>query len=149
MGMYTNLRLKVYVKEQYRNMINQINDGADWSEFVTQFPFLTRYAKLGRAEFIPRGGSSYMPYQWNDGSKATEGFDTHIDLGTGYWTFQCSLKDYENEIECFFKDVLPVLITSSEHIESYYEEWDESKFYELEDGAIKLKSESFKTYRYN
>ncbi len=49
MGMYTGLRIKVTVKEEYRSMINQINKGAAWSEFVEQFPFLSNYAALNRA----------------------------------------------------------------------------------------------------
>ena len=62
-------------------------------------------------------------------------------MDTGYWTFQCSLKNYEGEIEQFFSDVLVNIISDSEHIEYFYEEWDESKYYEFVDGTIKLKPE--------
>ncbi|WP_439187798.1 hypothetical protein [Bacillus subtilis] len=145
MGMYTGLRVKVTVKEEYRSMINQINRGAGWSEFSEEFPFLSNYALQTRAGLIPNGSLSYMPSSWATGEypneTPTDGFDTKIDMDTGYWTFQCSLKNYEGEIEQFFSDVLVNIISDSEHIEYFYEEWDESKYYEFVDGTIKLKPE--------
>jgi len=145
MGMYTGLRVKVYVKEEYRDMINRINEGESWGEFSNQFPFLTNFSSLERAYSIPHGSLCYMPSSWETGDYpneiATDGFDTKLDTITGYWTFQCSLKNYEDEIACFLNDVLTNIILKSEHIEYRYEEWDESQFYEFIDGAIKLISE--------
>ncbi|MGG1338484.1 hypothetical protein ABE196_18850 [Bacillus subtilis] len=141
MGMYTGLRIKVTVKEEYRSMINQINKGATWSEFVEQFPFLSNYAALNRAGSIPNGILCYMPSSWETGEYpngiATDGFDTKIDMNTGYWSFQCSLKNYEREIEKFFDEVLVNIISNSEHIEYLYEEWDESNYYNFVNGSIK------------
>lgn len=141
MGMYTGLRMKVTVKDEYRQMIKEINEGADWSDFEEQFPFLTSYAKQDRAEFIPRGGLCYMPSRWETGEYpnqvATDGFERNIDIETGYWTFQCSLKNYEGEIEQFFKEVLPKIISEAEHIEYRYEEWGSSVLYELISGEVK------------
>ena len=137
MGMYTGLRVKVTVKEEYRGMINEINNGAEWREFSTRHPFVAEYARLGRSEFIPSGMISYMPDYWEtEDYEATDGFDRKIDMETGYWTFQCSLKDYENEIEKFLDEVLPNIITSSEHIEYFYEEWDSGRLYEFVDGKL-------------
>lgn len=140
MGMYTGLRFKGIVKPEYREMIKEINDGADWSDFAEKFPFLTNYASLDRAEFIPRGSLAYMPDSWEEGKfpnqEATDGFERNIDLKTGYWTFQCSLKNYNQEIQQFFSEVLLEIIDSVDHIEYYYEEWARSKFYELKDGKI-------------
>ena len=140
MGMYTGLRVKVTVKEEYRDMIQAIHEGADWADFAEQFPFVTAYSKQGRAEFIPRGMLFYMPFSWEEGrfpnAVATDGFERHIDMETGKWSFQCSLKNYNNEIEQFFHEVLPVIISEAEHIEYLYEEWDASSLYELKDGKI-------------
>lgn len=140
MGMYTGLRFKGYVKEEYRQMIQEINGDGEWSEFIKQFPFLKDYASQDRAEFIPRGALSYMPDSWEAGifpnQIDTDGFERNIHLETGYWTFQCSLKNYNEEIEQFFSEVLPKIIDSAVHIEYFYEEWDRSIFYELKDGGI-------------
>lgn len=140
MGMYTGIRVKAFVKEEYREMIQAIHDGADWADFVDQFPFLSKYASLDRAEFIPRGVLCYMPSEWEEGDfpneRATDSFERKIDMETGYWTFQCSLKNYEHEIQCFFEEVLPKIIEKAEHIEYYYEEWDKSQLYGLVDGKI-------------
>lgn len=140
MGMYTGLRVKVTVKKDYRDMIEAIHNGDSWCDYAEEFPFLANYAKQGRAEFIPNGVLSYMPDNWEEGEfprqKATDGFGTKIDLATGKWSFQCSLKNYNDEIEQFFEEVLPHLLESSEHIEYFYEEWEESKMYEFANGNI-------------
>lgn len=142
MGMYTGLRLKVTVKEEYRKMIKEINEGEEWSKFADQIPFLTAYSKQARSGFIPRGVLCYMPSSWETGDYpnevATDGFERNIDLKTGYWSFQCSLKNYEGEIQQFFKEVLPNIISASEHIEYLYEEWETSDFYEFVNGEINL-----------
>lgn len=140
MGMYTGLRVKVIVKDEYREMINAINNGANWSDFSEQYSFLANYAKQGRAEFIPCGVLCYMPKEWEIGkypnTTATDGFETSIDMQSGLWTFQCSLKNYNDEIEQFFAEVLPNIINKSIHIEYRYEEMDESEMYEFENGKI-------------
>ncbi len=144
MGMYTGLRVKVTVKEDYRQMIQAINEGAEWNDFAEQFPFLTAYAKQVRAESIPRGSLCYMPSSWETGEYpnqvATDGFERYINTETGYWTFQCSLKNYEGEIDQFLKEVLPNIISEAEHIEYLYEECDESTMYDYLDGEIKVRN---------
>lgn len=144
LGDYTGLRVKVTVKEEYRHMIQAINKGAEWNDFAEQFPFLSSYAKQDRAEFIPCGSLCYMPFSWETGEYpsevATDGFERNIDMETGYWTFQCSLKNYEGEIQHFFNGVLPNIISESEHIEYLYEDWDESTMYDYIDGKIKVRN---------
>ena len=148
MGNYTGLRVKVTVKEEYRNMIKEISQDGSWSDFVDKYPFLDEYARLYRAEFIPRGAiAAYLPDDWEEpitgfGAskyptyKATDGFERHINLDTGFWSFQCSLKNENDEIEKFFEDVLCKIIESSDHIEYLYEAWEESVMYEFLEGKI-------------
>lgn len=140
MGMYTGLRVKVTVKEEYRLMIQDINDEASWSDYVVDFPFIKDYAEQARAEFIPRGMLSYMPDCWEEGTfpnqVATDGFDRDIDLQTGKWTFQCSLKNYNSEIEQFLNEVLPNIISEAEHIEYFYEDYKVSRMFDFADGKI-------------
>ena len=139
MGMYTGLRFKGIVKPEYRNMIVEImkeytDEG--WEKFVGEFPFLTEFASLSRCNMIPWGSLCYMPDSWEDDSIQTEGFKRHFDPETGYWSFQCSLKNYSGEIACFLNEVVPVIIEESQHIEYLYEEWYESILAELKDGAV-------------
>lgn len=140
MGMYTGLRVKAIVKDEFRQMIRNINEGEDWGDYVKQFPFLTSYSEQSRAEFIPRGSLAYMPDRWEKGEFSnytdTDGFKRNIDMNNGRWTFQCSLKNYGQEIQQFFKEVFPRIVESAEHIEYYYEESSRSTFYELTNGEI-------------
>lgn len=144
--MYTGIRIKVTVKEKYRSMVRDINDGEEWLAFAEQFPFLRDYAKQSRAEFIPGGALCYMPNDWEIGESpmqsAADGFDRSFDMATGKWAFQCSLKNYNEEIEQFFREVLPELISEAAHIEYYYEEWDSSHLYAFVDGELKQTTES-------
>ena len=93
-----------------------------------------------------------MPGEWeedyinDDGEKeidfasyckqvATDGFERSYDVSTGYWTFQCSLKNYEQEIQSFF-ELIPFFVESIEHLEYFYEEWDYSAKCELINGKV-------------
>jgi hypothetical protein len=147
MGMYTGLRCKVYIKEEYRVELQRLHEeGYEWG--TSDFDFLRGFGRFSRASFIPCGSLSYMPDEWediprkDDGSldywsgKANDGFEINFSFETGYWAFQCSLKNYESEIEAFFEEVLPIITDSIEHLEYYYEEWSSSIFYDLEDGKI-------------
>lgn len=136
--MYTGLRIKVTVKEEYRAMISAINGGAAWKDYSEQFPLLAAYASLEAAEYIPRGTSSYMPESWTS-NVATEGFERSINMDTGNWSFQCSLKNIEGEIQLFFSEVLPNIISDAEHIEYRYEESSKSQYYDFVDGTIKIR----------
>lgn len=140
MGMYTGLRIKVTVKEEYRLMIEDINDGARWRDYVIDFPFLSDYSQQGKAEFIPSGMLCYMPNSWEEGKfpnqLPTDGFDRNIDMQTGEWTFQCSLKNYNSEIEQFLNEVLVNIIADAKHIEYFYEDYKVSRMFDFIDGKI-------------
>jgi hypothetical protein len=138
MGMYTGLRFRGFVKPEYREMIKQVQETAGyWEAFVEQFPFLEDFAHLPRSGMIPFGSLSYMPSEWDDNDNIrTSSFKRSIDMETGYWTFQCSLKNYNNEIDAFLSEVVPQICSSTEYIEYLYEEWDSSTLYELRNGEV-------------
>lgn len=143
MGMYTGLRCKVIIKPEFRPLIKKMMDERlDWEDIAGDYSFIKEFSTGFRADFIPYGGLSYMPDEWetnpNDwkNSEATDGFERQFDGNTGYWAFQCSLKNYENDIERFFELILENIAEKVIHLEYYYEEWTRSVFYELVDGKI-------------
>lgn len=138
---YTGLRVKAIVKNDFRQIINEINqEEAYFSEYVERFPFLDKFAKTKRTDMIPTGTSAYMPTGWlteeYPNEKATDGFERSIDMNTGLWTFQCCLKNYDNEIDVFLTEVLTNIIESAEHIERKSEEENKSIFYKYINGEI-------------
>ncbi|MEK5071782.1 hypothetical protein [Sporosarcina sp. FSL K6-1508] len=139
--MYTGLRIKVTVKKEFRQMINKINnEEAYFSDYVVHFSFLDKFTKIKRSDLIPTGTSAYMPTGWETGEylneQAIDGFERKIDMNTGVWTFQCCVKNYDKLIEHFFTDVLANIIVSAEHIESKFEEDNNSIMYKYIDGEI-------------
>lgn len=157
MGMYTGLRFKGYVKPEFREEFKRFTDmSLDWQERKwDKFsdPVLQNYSKIERASFIPYGALAYMPDDWQtntdeygDGD-ATDGFERTFNPETGYWTFQCSLKNYSDTIEEFFK-IIPHFIESVEHAEVFYEVWDWSEKYELINNQMKMTNNQFVRYNY-
>jgi hypothetical protein len=144
MGMYTGLRFRGYIKPEYRQMIQEIlgdydnwQDRKHWEHYIEQFPFLENFATLPRASMIPFGGHAYMPDVWdNKENIVTSSFKRQFDMETGYFAFSCSLKNYDDEIDTFISEVIPIMCESTDHIEEFYEEWHESNLYALKDGLI-------------
>lgn len=146
MGMYTGIRFKGYVKPEFREGFEIVALNGEWENH--QDAVIKKFGEIGRSGFIPRGMLCYMPNEWEDeNEEATEGFERAYDKETGYWAFQCSLKNYENEIEEWFK-IVPRFIERIEHLEYFYEEWDYSEQYDLVDGEVKLINDKFKDYGY-
>jgi hypothetical protein len=153
MGMYTGIRFKGYVKSQFRNNFENIAIRGLWNE--SEDEIFKEFGKIGRSSFIPCGCLSYMPDKWEsepfdeygDGIP-TDGFNRTWNKETGYWTFQCSLKNYNSEIEEWFK-IVPYFIEKIEHLEYFYEEWTYSKQCDLIDDEVKLVNDKFKKYGYN
>ncbi len=144
MGMYTGLRFKGIVKEEFRKDFKEIALFGEWEKARNEK--LSSFSKVSRASFIPRGSLCYMPDEWEDKEeKGTEGFENTYNQVTGYWAFQCSLKNYDDTIEEFFK-LVPYFIESAEHIEMYYEENTYSRGYELVNGEVILTQSEFKKY---
>lgn len=160
MGMYTGIRFKGYVKEEYRDSFEDIALNGDWgSSDVSAFRDFGEC--FNRASFIPCGSLAYMPDKWerydNNLEKYsdewfmsaidTDGFHRTWNKESGYWTFQCSLKNYEDEIENWF-ELLPLFIEEIEHLEYFYEEWNYSHRYELIDNKVICTNKNFIKYSF-
>jgi hypothetical protein len=61
------------------------------------------------------GAVCYMPDDWTDGY-------SRYDLKDRTWEFECSLKNYEGEIQYFLKNVLSEITEELEVCECLYEE---------------------------
>ena len=129
MGMYTGLRFKGYVKPEFREDFEEIAIKGEWEN--SKDKKFKEISKLPRASFIPCGILAYMPIEWEEDKT----FDRKYDKKSGYWCFQCSLKNYDDEIDNFI-NMIPYFIESTIHIEELYEEWEDSIFYTLKDGKI-------------
>lgn len=142
MGMYTGLRFKGTVKEKLRKDFNSIAMSGEWSDSTDKI--LANFGEVSRASFIPCGSLAYMPDSWDNEDK----IERFYDVKTGYWTFQCSLKNYEDTIE-FFLELVPYFTESVEYCEVFYEEWTFSARYELIDGVMKMTNDKFVKYGYD
>ena len=150
MGMYTGLRFKGVVKKEFRNNFENIAMNGAWEDSNDEV--FKGFSKISRASFIPCGALSYMPDEWETepfdeyrNGKPTDGFDRTYNRETGRWTFQCSLKNYNDTIENFL-EIVPYFIEEVEHAEVFYEEWRYSERYELVDGKMLMTDDKFIEY---
>ncbi len=139
MGMYTGIRFKGYVKPKFRNGFDIIALNGDWDKHPDSI--FNDFGSVYRSSFIPCGSLSYMPDEWDD----NEDFARTWNPETGYWTFDCSLKNYEGEIQQWLA-MLPYFIDSIEHLEYYYEEDTHSQRYDFIAGSIYCVDEKFIEY---
>ena len=118
MGTYTGLRAKLLIKEEFWPVIEQLMDPASvgsWQDVAKAFPqhtFLAEWTGVWRADFIPFGALTYMP--WDDP-------EWERSFTDGLWVFQCSLKNYEGEIEYFVETVLSRIVKERHELYSLYE----------------------------
>ncbi|MEH7116158.1 hypothetical protein V7128_01865 [Neobacillus vireti] len=152
MGMYTGIRFKGIIKEEFAPVINiMMEERLYWDDLYNLFPqydFLGQFSEVDRSTFIPYGSLSYMPDEWENiprtengsydyaNATDTDGFERKFDTETRQWSFQCSLKNYESTIQRFFEIVLPEITEKILHLEYYYEESIRSTFYDLVDGKV-------------
>jgi len=107
MGFYTGLRLKCELKPEFVPVIECLTDKR-WDGWATvaekfpQYPFLVEWSKESRCGFIPFGHDCiFLPDEnWAN------------SLEKDIWTFSCSLKNYNREIEKFL-DFLPQMVISA------------------------------------
>jgi hypothetical protein len=154
MGMYTGLRCKCIVKKEFRPMIKSLmKDEVDgllsWKIVADAYgyDFVKQYADYSRSSFIPFGSLVYMPDSWEVDNKATDGFERQFDEETGYWAFQCSLKNYDDTIEVFIDLILNNIAEKIIHLETYYEECVYSEKWNFIDGKIQIVNPKFVQYK--
>lgn len=132
MGMYTGLRFKGVVKPEFRETFESIALEGKWED--SNYPLFSEFGnQYGRASFIPCGALSYMPDEWDNDPE----FKRYWNAETGEWIFQCSLKNYEGEIQKWLK-MIPYFIDEIEHLEYLYEESTRSSLYNFVDGELKI-----------
>lgn len=118
--MYTDLNARLLIKKEFWPVIKMLRDPTTdngWDDVAAafpQYPFLTEWAGVWRSDSIPYNRSSQ---QWQAGD--TTWNHTFKD---GVWTFQCSLKNYEGEIEFFVATVLAHIVDQRLELYSRYEE---------------------------
>jgi len=140
MGMYTGLRFKGIVKKEFRKDFKDIAMNGEWDN--SKDKRFADFGKVSRASFIPCGVLTYMPNEWEN-----DGFEQTYNEESGFWSFQCSLKNYEDTIEEFLA-LVPYFIESVEHCEVFYEEWIYSEKYEMVGNIIVLTNDKFIQYGY-
>jgi len=132
MGMYTGLSFIGIVKDDMIDELNNIlyddfSGRRVWENATT--PKLKEFGDtVRRQSFIPYGSLAYMPSEWDKYHGST--------VKDKLWNFTCSLKNYEDEIGIFLRDVAPVVADTYVAI-VHYEEWDDD-YHELysEEGYI-------------
>ena len=134
MGMYTGLRVVAKIKPEYRGLVDSVVEYSSthgcaplgcWLDVVDQYPFTQQFAEMDRSSFIPYGSLNYMPYEW----EKTNEWDNIT------WSFCCSLKNYEGEIETFIDTILVVIAEYAE-VEYLYEEMTTPHKYVVEGGEL-------------
>lgn len=115
MGMYTGLRGKVVLKDNYVDKVGSqlgSEEGFYWENILPKTNGFNNYSRNG---LIPRGFVCSMPFSWGDG---------YSKLNGNVFEFCCSLKNYSSTIEVFIEECLPEIALSWE-LEVLYEEDDE------------------------
>lgn len=146
MGMYTGLRFKAIIKKEYREDIKIVMESRYWEDCKHK-ELIEFNEVIGGCDSIPFGELCYMPDQWKvetgkvdkygyEEYADTDGFEAYFNEHTGLWCFQCSLKNYESEIEYFLENVATLIVEKSIHIEKIYEQWESSIMYEIKDGKL-------------
>ena len=116
MGVYTGLRGKVILKDEFVESIQTLNSREIEWDGIEGLPDI--YLDDSRTSFIPFGVVCYMPADW----------DNYNTLEGNVWEFCCSLKNYTNTIEKFVSYVLPVIALSWD-LESLYEENEQPEIF--------------------
>ena len=122
MGMYTGLRAKVLVREEYSKAIEELHendhDVFGWRNISSSFPNLKEWKEYSRHRFIPFASPYYLPDDWTLIGKK----NSYYDKESRIWEFSCSLKNYEEEIDFFVKKILLLVVDRVFYCQSLYEE---------------------------
>ena len=124
MGHYTSLRVKLRPKQQFIPLYQFIFDNADsestWVDAAQSFDyqFVRDWAAVGRCNFIPFGALAGTDWDEDDPDWSLSFDDKRLFI------FQCSLKNYEKEIEAWFELFKHTWIAADGWI--YNEDWEKA-----------------------
>jgi len=138
MGMYTGLRFSGIVKNEFRKEFKSIAMNGEWK--LSNNDVFKEFGEKDVAFLIPIGPMCYMPDEWEDDSEGK--FKRTYNCKTGKWKFQCSLRNYNETIEEFFK-IVPYFMEKVDMCEVFYEEWVYSRRYEIVDGSMKMTDQKY------
>lgn len=128
MGMYTGLRGVVILKSNSLVTDELIASNFIWKDVKWSSEAMDQWIEVGRCNFIPNGAVCYMPSEWGEHSNQVEG---------KRWSFTCSLKNYEGEIQQFINTVLPE-IADDWALESLYEESPHGTLHRKGEQAVEI-----------
>lgn len=125
MGMYTGLRARVKIKPEFRAEITKLHEESGWEN--VKVPNIQRWLREHRNGFIPFGVLAYMPDDFGEPFKPRKTDYGEVEGGSEFdgewWTFSCSLKNYNGEIQIFIVQILANIVEEIDYCESLYEEW--------------------------
>lgn len=122
MGYYTNIKCIAKVKKQYREAIFHMKQSYDWGIVKKKFPehntLVENIEKMTvGATNIPFWTSAYIQDCWNNGEQCH-----HFNKKNGHWYFICSIKDYDESIKSFVRNIINEVCYGYVNIEIWYEE---------------------------
>lgn len=122
MGMYTGLVFEAKIREEYQWILEELFSGHNWEEI--NHPLAQKWGAKMRSGHIPFGGSAYLD-DWSADKLYEISGTQQSTYEDGILYCQCSLKNYDQEIEFFLEQILPHLI--EEQVTAYYkyEEWED------------------------
>lgn len=124
MGMYTGLRFHVKLNELGVKVLEKLIENSDedssynrWDLGELQVPLeIYNFKNFSRCNFIPFGEVYYMPDDWE--------WKNNYNKEESTWEVCCSLKNYNNEIEYFWDQVIPYIVSNVYYAEMLYEEFE-------------------------
>lgn len=123
--MYTGLRACIKIKPEFRQDIKKLHDDNGWEN--TNIPNIDKWMNFDRRGFIPFGALTCMPDDFGDPFEDRRDEYGSVSGGTKFdgewWTFSCSLKNYEGEIQFFIENVLKHIVEEVDYCESLYEDY--------------------------
>jgi len=111
MGDYWSLRFRAPMSERGLEVATRLSSPPwpCWADLGEEF---AGYAAMPKAIFIPKGGLSYAPRDWEQACEVVD----------GRWRVCCSIKIGSPEVGVFLDEVLPRLLADQVTVEW----WDET-----------------------
>lgn len=137
MGEFTAFRGKVIIKEEYKGLVELINNG-DWKKAIEIYPFLKEYYEIERSTLIPFSKDIIQKRLRQKGDLDLQvdpcDWETESTYFTNLkgleWTFITCLKDYPDRdntnktpIASFIDIVLTKIVSQIIRVEKYSQSW--------------------------